>query len=80
MTRRQAAFALFVCSIKTLMGQQPTAAYATKEEKDFVDAFNNWAMTGNRNGMIVDVKEIKAWHETSHAWNVLKRKVEQSYK
>jgi len=54
--------------------------YATKEEKAFVDAFNLWAATGNRNGMTVDIKEIKAWHETTTAWKRLKYIVEQSYK
>jgi hypothetical protein len=80
MTRRKAAFALFVCSIQTLLGQKPTVVYATKEEKAFVDAFNAWAATGNRNGMTVDIKEIKAWRETTHAWARLKNLVEQSYK
>lgn len=77
MTRKQ-FFALFV--VAPLALAQPPVVYSTKEEVAFVTAFNAWATTGNQNGNIVDVREIRAWRQTTHAWTRLKSLVEKSYK
>lgn len=53
---------------------------ASKAEQEFASTFNAWATAGNQNGATVDAKEIRLWHETTHAWNRLKHQVEQSYK
>jgi len=79
MTRKQ--FFVTCASLGTVLWQRPLPSelYGTKEELAFVLAFNNWARTANHNGSIVDVKEIRAWHETEAAWNKLRKIVRQSY-
>ena len=77
MTRKQ--FLLLGIAVTPVLAQPPIV-HGTKEEIDFEQKFNLWATIGNRNGEIVDAKEIRAWHAAEKAWNRLRTLARQSYK
>jgi hypothetical protein len=71
---------LALCVAAPIVSAQPPTLYGAKEEQEFAQKFDSWVTLCNKNGDIVDVKEIRAWHETTHAWSRLKQVIDPLYK